>query len=583
MKEFEQEKFDVKLYIEKEYKNASIYDLNDALVIISKNLEKGENESKNLVSQHFNKFIECKTVLETINTHISENPELKNLRSINSSCLNSFSLPEYGSFKRKKELEKEFRHIFNLKTNLMNSENHEEFLLYNKCAASDLKKASNSRYLKMLWDETADQRINFLNEMCTEIENNANNFSEMFHFFDLYFEMNKIQNSIESDSKETGDVSETMNAQNYKQKIENTILVNAKISMLKVFDSKDLLSSVNITKYGLIKLLVNEISSGIKKEIISIFIGIFISNVKNNPVDMMRYNFMKKELEDLLFIITPKINESVKYFFITLENEFINEMIEMIIFSSINSKLPTQIWSEFLLKNLKGALKISKKTEKTFLKKILKGVLLNRISTNKSIEEIRYIKEILLDKISVSLKMNMTEMKSFYDEFQQYEEDEVEGIIKEYELQLKEINKIKDTSEELQVKNDKLLCNTMFFVLKVIDEYPQSYVKILNRISGRIESNAAIYFLKDICYNKKIVLNGEDKILINKYKKMFGILNKDENITENDTDNKSMFLNDDIRNLIDEDSDLRIDIETLKLSSKNNSKDNKNSKTNEKK
>lgn len=571
---FEDINFDPDTYIEEEYKNAPLYDLNMALSLINKELNENETSSKNLVSHHFDKFIECRTVLESIHSHLIENNELKRLMSLNFKSLNSLIIPQYGSLKRKEELKKEFGHLFNLKSSLENAESHEDFLFYCKCAHGDLQRAKNSRYLNVVWQESSHLRVVFLAQMCMEIEKNAHHFREMFHFFDMYFEMEKIQTkSGRIEDKDSKVTLESPNTQEYKQKIENTILVNTKIAMLKIFDSKDLIASIEETKYGLIKLLESDVSSGIKNEIMGVYVNLFIRHIKRSKVDLMLYNFLIKECQDLIFIITPKIDSAVKCHAITMENEMINEMAERIIFSSIDSDLPIKPWSDTFIRNIKSALKILRDLDKTLLKENIKDVLLNRVTANQNIEEVRYVKENLLNKVGSTLKVNMTEMKTFYDQLQEFEEDEVEDIIKEYEMELKDINKIKYGTEELNIRNEKLLCATMMLVLKIINDYPRSYVKIMNRLSSQIESNVSHYFLKEICYKYDLVINDADRMLLEKYKKMFGFLINDDTM-ESDVEKRSLILGEEAEQLINRDGEMRFDLKTMKSTTKESSKNN---------
>ncbi|KAI5180852.1 hypothetical protein PAEPH01_2774, partial [Pancytospora epiphaga] len=58
--------FDVVDFINKTYREATLYEINDALIVLANSLSKSLKENKDLISTHFSKFVQCRSIMEEI-------------------------------------------------------------------------------------------------------------------------------------------------------------------------------------------------------------------------------------------------------------------------------------------------------------------------------------------------------------------------------------------------------------------------------------------------------------------------------------------------------------------------------------
>lgn len=208
--------------INKTYANSTEYDLNDALIFLTKVINKTKVKNRQLVKQHFGKFVQCRTVLEEIWIDIKQKgydkeftSDLENnikvieekFRSMTSG-ISDDTKGEAGEGKRE-HYRKKYALLFNIKPDLKrNLHNLERFVDIYREAMKMYEELKGSVYIQKIWSSIHDERCEFLEIIYKNIQRPRCSFHEALYYFDLYFKVcehkseHKIMNTLLVNFKE---------------------------------------------------------------------------------------------------------------------------------------------------------------------------------------------------------------------------------------------------------------------------------------------------------------------------------------------------------------------------------------------
>lgn len=202
--------------INKTYADSTEYDLNDTLIFLTKAINKTKIKNKQLVKQHFGKFVQCRVVLEEIWTDIrqkgydreftyelEENIKIieRKFREITSAVLDD-SRNETNRDRREYYMKK-YGRLFDVKNELRrNLGNLERFADVYEGARDMYEELKESRYVQGIWRSIHDERCEFLETVYRNIQRSRSSFYESLYYFDLYFRVcehkteDKIMNTL---------------------------------------------------------------------------------------------------------------------------------------------------------------------------------------------------------------------------------------------------------------------------------------------------------------------------------------------------------------------------------------------------
>lgn len=208
--------------INKTYADSNEYDLNDALIFLTKAISKTKARNKQLVKQHFGKFVQCRTVLEEIWEDIQKKgydqeftSELENniraieekFRSITSTISDDSKNEAVRG--RREYYTKKYQGLFNVKADLQkNLHNLERFVDIYEGASKMYEQLKCSVYVQRVWSSIHDERCEFLEVVYRNIQRPGCTFHEALYYFDLYFRVcehkseHKIMNTLLVNFKE---------------------------------------------------------------------------------------------------------------------------------------------------------------------------------------------------------------------------------------------------------------------------------------------------------------------------------------------------------------------------------------------
>lgn len=193
--------FDPIEFINKVYAESTLYELNDALAVMARSLEKTRQKSKELITAHFSKFVLCRTILEDIWKDMQEkgldtldtayiDKSLRGLidryRSITKGIAPGVVTQKYD--RKRLQYQNEFSDIFNMKEDLEKQKNApEQFAaIYNR-ALKSLERVKGSKFMQMKFQEIAPLISEYLNGIYEIIVTGNLSFEEACRYFDLYF------------------------------------------------------------------------------------------------------------------------------------------------------------------------------------------------------------------------------------------------------------------------------------------------------------------------------------------------------------------------------------------------------------
>ncbi|WEL39609.1 hypothetical protein PFJ87_10g00560 [Encephalitozoon hellem] len=208
--------------INKTYANSTEYDLNDALIFLTKVINKTKVKNKQLVKQHFGKFVQCRAVLEEIWIDIKQKGYDKeftsdlesNIKVIEekfraiTSGISDDNRGEVSEGRREYYIKK-YGLLFNVKSSLrINIHNLERFVDIYRGAMKMYEELKNSAYVQKIWNSIHDERCEFLEILYKNIQRPRCSFHEALYYFDLYFQVcehkseHKIMNTLLVNFKE---------------------------------------------------------------------------------------------------------------------------------------------------------------------------------------------------------------------------------------------------------------------------------------------------------------------------------------------------------------------------------------------
>lgn len=213
--------FNVIEYINTKFKHSSLYEINDELVNLSKSIAKTQYESKNLVTNHFNKFIECHNMMRRIMQDMNKNEMHKEITRRAENTLKKMEeklcdivgdvacdIDKRAFDERREHYIQKYKCIFDLKRQLeINLNSFEKFVKLVGEARNEFKQVQNSKFMCKKMEETANVQSRYLENLFEVIRNENTSFEQACYFFELYFEI-------------TGEKG--------LEKVESTLLVNYK-------------------------------------------------------------------------------------------------------------------------------------------------------------------------------------------------------------------------------------------------------------------------------------------------------------------------------------------------------------------
>jgi hypothetical protein len=212
--------FNVVDVINKTYADATQYDLNDTLIFLANGINKTKARNKQLVKQHFSKFVQCRVVLEEIWNNIRQKgydreftAELEeNIRIVErkfnemTRMVLDDSRSEVSRDRRRFYLTR-YRELFSIKETLKAGGSLERFAEAYGKARAQYEELRGSRYVQRLWSSIHEERCEYLEAVYRNIQRPGSTFYEALYYFNLYFKVSERKT---------------------ERKIMNTLLVNFK-------------------------------------------------------------------------------------------------------------------------------------------------------------------------------------------------------------------------------------------------------------------------------------------------------------------------------------------------------------------
>lgn len=247
--------FDAIEFINKTYREATLYEINDALIVLAKSISKTQQANKELISSHFSKFVQCRSMLEDIwkdmKTKGLDNPNTSKIeRNISALSVKYHEITrdiagdivdqEYDN--RRLFYKNEFADIFEMKEDLGRSVNSfEKFVSTYKRAAKSFERVKGSRFMQQKFEEIRPEIRAFLDNVYKVISNETISFEDACYHFDLYFSV-------------TGDRSD--------RKIMSTLLVNFKeTTVSRMENSSEYINYLFFSTKRLLKYVDDDIAN----------------------------------------------------------------------------------------------------------------------------------------------------------------------------------------------------------------------------------------------------------------------------------------------------------------------------------
>lgn len=493
-------------HINNTFANASLKEINNALVLIQRKIVELKNNSRLLIKEHFAKFIECNFTLQEIQQDLKYKPNT-----------NEFLKKEYEilkektkDFKKEKIITEEKYNLLEVKRHLQaNYNNFGEFVkifanLKNKKDFLEERKVFSEFLLKKIdLEKDTDEIIKFFKYYFIINEEEVNNlmidntilvsFKEQIYSIKL-FQLNfndffsKIQHILSSFIKLIKDQNLKFECVKFLfKKIEEKILkikLNKKIKI-----EKNECLCFNYENTGLCKENTMKIIKDMDSKSVIIAVKIFhrrileVKDMLKYEVDTNSQRFISLKIEDFMRIFFNLIisfmsyDEEIQTFkeikMIFSEQEIVFLSIKKYLKEYFDSRFECLILKyEFIRKNI---FKLERKKEcSSFLKLLLQLIGITQL--------INLLNELLSD------------------------------IILQSKMSLANINK--DES------------SLLIFINRIILLAPFSFAEIIKNSQSVFMTNKIVsYFLQRIL-NIKISLSDEDRKLVDKYKSVYGYLLK---------------------------------------------------------
>ncbi|KAM0677225.1 Exocyst complex component S5 [Binucleata daphniae] len=518
MNELKNKDFDTKKYICTNFKNSNVNDLNDFMTFLNKSLQSHKVEEKNLVSKHFGKFIECRSVVETIKNHMANETRLGKINTTSLKNFTKIEIEEYDAYKKKDEIKQKFNNLFTLNEQLCDTTSFDMFV--NAClkAYKELQECKESKYLQFLFDNTEETRKEMLNKICCEIEKKEQNVDDVMHFFDLYFKLEAINKK----SLDENILLVSHFTSKNKQKMENTILVNTKYKIEDIFTKNDILISIDNVKPIIYKLIEYDLSIEIKDELLNTFVQHITRKLDVEKYDKMLYSLITKEMNNFVVFIAKNVTTSEKYKFINKTNQIKNKMAENVLYTLLEYKNTIACFCNEFIEKIQECQIIKNNIKDEYISDKIKTVLNDKLTSACDLDEIYHLKNIFINKLKDITESELSEMEEYYTLLREYEQKRLKKVIGTYQDELYNIS-IKDYKNKNNEEVQEIIIPAMMMkIYKIINKYPKSYKIIINELYHSLNNNVCKYFMKDLC-KQKIELNDDERILFYKYNKAYGM------------------------------------------------------------
>jgi len=241
-------------FINKRYKEFSLFELNDELAALSKSISSSKKELKLLVPKNFSNFIHCRSLLDKIKKNFQQKSvcEQKEIDEYYGMLFNKFDcFMQDSSLKLDTPKENliiqyktQYAKLFNLKSNLrQNLLNFGAFIKTLKEAREMFEEVKEMSFFQQKMNDAQHEIKEFLQNIYEFIIDKRTTFEECCVLFEYYFEAS----------------GKTLSPNNLDSKIMNTLLVHFKeVTFNKKEKSEEYFAYLNQSLYKLIKYISDE-------------------------------------------------------------------------------------------------------------------------------------------------------------------------------------------------------------------------------------------------------------------------------------------------------------------------------------
>lgn len=503
-KETLKKQFDAVDVINKTYADASEYDLNDALIFLTKAISSTKIKNKQLVKQHFGKFVQCRVVLEEIwanikqkgydkefTSELEQNIKIveKKFREATSAILEDSK--DEANRERREYYMRRYVELFNIKPELKkNLNNLERFAdLYRK--AKDLYEGlKGSTYVQRIWSSIHDERCEFLETVYKNIQRPGNSFDEALYYFNLYFRVCEHKTEY---------------------KIMNTLLVNFKENTtrdleMRSLDREEYLEEA--TKHYM--KLVKKVDDRIQIEGTNHYFHCVERVFDDSEIFFVKV-WTKKLIGNIRMVELS--TDAKRVYILHLKKLKLKSIDDE--FPNTPSALTTEEFLRIIsrIKHVFGFFVdvVSKEEEKYLRNKVLEGVR----KCYKSLELKSY------SDLEVVTK-DVYELRQLLGSSRSVAVKELCGIINSYIEN--HIAKIADKiSKTVERKNSDV--SLLIEIVRIIEEIPVEYVRVAKRIKPLIcKHPTALYYLSGILGMDPPELSNTQRLRVEEIRYQFGFL-----------------------------------------------------------
>lgn len=517
-------------YINKTYQESSLYDLSEALTILSKSISKTSYENKELISSHFSKFVECRSVLEDIFTDVKNKQLNKNLtdeiekvvkllnRKYSAIADVTKSDIEQEAFNNRRiYYESEFVEIFTLKPNLTkNLNNFENFVNLYKRAQKIYKPYAKSEFLTKKMKDVEPEIRTFLENVYGYICSETLNFDESCYYFDLYFE-------IAHDKTD--------------RKIMNTLLVTFKECTYTFDEIDDFDEYFNYLEASLIKF-INYVDDDIKKNGIEHYFKCINHAVTNTGTAKVSFRRSKKISEFLNISTTvrqhymQKMSESKSdVFFKLLKNIEEDEEDTKILAKDDQEdyfESPITSISEKINHDFERSTKIFNSFEEILLENEIfhiQDILIDHIKA--TIEEQKLSKYDFFKIQITSVRKCLGSRKSMKNkQLDKYLKEKKEATVLELSKEFEEMVEKGLVKENKKVNREDKTIQIFMHILHLLDKTSKESLKdiLFEAKEAIVKSKVLFYFLHKFIKLREPEIEGKEATLAKKLQQQFNFL-----------------------------------------------------------